>query len=150
MGKRSTIESVSNDESRYAVNESTGCWIWNGAKMRSGHALVKVGGKLLMGHRVFYIHFVGQIAKGLELHHRCFRPACVNPAHLVPMSHGEHTRVHAKLSFEDADEIRWLYNDEGLSQREIASVYRVDQTTVSAVITGKTWADPNRVLATRS
>lgn len=45
-------------------------------------------------HRFFYETLVGPIDEGLELHHRCEVKSCVNPNHLVPLTHDEHIGVH--------------------------------------------------------
>lgn len=65
----------------------------------------------------------------------------MNPKHLLAVTPGEHARLHAKLNFEKAAEIRRLYAVDGLTQKEIADRFGVDQTTVSCVITNRTWCE---------
>src|SRR5688572_26766007 len=137
------IQAIATDKSRYTLDGVSGCWNWNGAKLRSGHGIVKVCRKPVMAYRVFFIFFVGTIAFGLQLHHRCENPSCVNPAHLVALTRGDHARLHAKLNHEKAAEIRRVYNRSGLTQREIAERFGVSQTTISCVLTGRTWAVPS-------
>jgi hypothetical protein len=68
---------------RYSVDESTGCWIWDGHVERYyGYGVVNLDGKYRKAHRVFYQHYVGTIPDGHFVCHTCDRPACVNPAHL--------------------------------------------------------------------
>ena len=43
-------------------------------------------------HRVVYEFLVGPIQKGLQLDHLCRVRACVNPAHLEPVTAKENTR----------------------------------------------------------
>jgi hypothetical protein len=37
---------------------------------------------------------VGEIPEGHHLHHTCETPGCCNPAHLEPLSPGDHVRKH--------------------------------------------------------
>lgn len=134
------IRKIATDATRYIVDPVTGCWNWKGAKLRSGHGVVKVCRKSKMAYRVFFTFFIGTIAIGLQIHHTCENPSCVNPHHLVAVTPGQHARLHAKLSYEKAAEIRRLYAM-GKSQQEIADIFAVDQTTVSCVLTNRTWKE---------
>lgn len=134
------IRKIATDATRYIVDPLTGCWNWKGAKLRSGHGVVKVSSKSKMAYRVFFTFFIGTIAVGLQLHHTCENPSCVNPHHLIAVTPGQHARLHAKLSYEKAAEIRRLYAT-GKSQQEIADMFGVDQTTVSCVLTNRTWKE---------
>jgi hypothetical protein len=139
MGRRSTVVAVVSDLSRWEEDATSGCWNWTGAKVRSGHPVVKIGGRTLMAYRVFYAYFVAPLRDGIQVHHTCENPACVNPAHLLAVTAGEHARIHAKLDFAKATEIRRQYFELGKTQSEIASIFGVDQTTVSCVTRGRTW-----------
>lgn len=74
--------------SKTAIDLSTGCWVWNAAKSAGyGKYWDQPNQKLLQAHRFSYETLVGPIPQDLVLDHRvCSRPACVNPAHLVPMT----------------------------------------------------------------
>jgi hypothetical protein len=141
MDIQNRIERIATDTTRYIIDTITGCWLWQGAKLRSGHGVVKVQSKAKMAYRIFFMFFVGPIAEGLQLHHTCENPACVNPQHLLAVTPGQHARLHAKLDFQKAAEIRRLYHQEGLTQKDIADRFGVDQTTVSCVVTNRTWCD---------
>ena len=67
---------------RYRVDEN-GCWVWTGALDRKGYG--RLGGRL--AHRLVYVLLVGDIRDVLELDHLCRNRACVNPAHLEPVTH---------------------------------------------------------------
>lgn len=66
------------------------CWQWIGA--RESRKGVKKYGHFWGGenhcqaHRWSYEHFVGPIPEGLQLDHLCRNTACVNPAHLEPVT----------------------------------------------------------------
>jgi len=77
------------------------CLIWTGATngegVRHGYGLISAtaeDGKpvRLMTHRVMYEHEVGPIPEGLVIDHDCRRHACVNTAHMEPVTRPENTR----------------------------------------------------------
>lgn len=139
------IERIVTDLRRYVVDAASGCWNWVGAKLRSGHGAVRVGGQTKLAHRVFYEHLVGPIAAGLLAHHICKNPRCVNPRHIRPVTAAEHARIHAelhgKIDLNKAREIRRLWQAGGLTQGQIASMYGIDHSTVSRVVRNETWPD---------
>lgn len=65
------------------VEKSDGCWLWKGARQRSGHGNVNVGGgKHDRAHRVSYRLTYGDIPSGMVVRHRCDNSSCVRPDHL--------------------------------------------------------------------
>lgn len=69
------------------VNDMTGCWIWTGPLDTYGYGQARMTGRTPIAHRVVYTDVVGAIPEGLELDHLCRVRACVNPAHLEPVTH---------------------------------------------------------------
>lgn len=74
--------------SRVVVLEDCGCWVYTGSKVK-GYGQIWVDGRHRLAHRVSYEHHIGTIANDRELDHLCRNKACVNPAHLEPVTHKE-------------------------------------------------------------
>lgn len=70
------------------VAKSDTCWLWTGAKVGAGYGHFTQGGeqKMMLAHRWAYEALVGPIPEGLVLDHLCMVKACVNPAHLEPVT----------------------------------------------------------------
>jgi hypothetical protein len=68
---------------------NSGCWLWIGA-ISGGYGTITEGSgsqRKLFAHRVAYQLHKGEIAPDLEIDHKCRNTRCVNPEHLVAVSH---------------------------------------------------------------
>ena len=74
------------------VSEQDGCWLWIGGRSDLGYPMWWTGTRVRQAYRVCYEALVALVPTGLELDHLCRRPACVNPAHLEPVTHRENLR----------------------------------------------------------
>lgn len=65
------------------ADRSGDCWLWLGRIDFNGNALIRIGGRVLHAHRVFYECFIGKIPPGVVVLRECGNRACVKPSHLV-------------------------------------------------------------------
>lgn len=76
---------------RSKIDTSGSCWLWTAALYPNGYGqyhngVSGVGRTTLLAHRVVYESLVGPIPQSLHLDHLCRVHACVNPAHLEPVT----------------------------------------------------------------
>lgn len=122
----------------------TPCWRWAGKVDPNGYAnRMALEGKEVEAHRAFYEREHGQIPTGLELDHLCRVRACVNPAHLEPVTHAENMRrgANARLTPAKVLEIR-RRDAAGEPMRRIAAAFDVSYDTIRNIVRRKkAWRD---------
>lgn len=128
---------------RYTVDEN-GCWVWRDARYLDGYAAVRIGGRTLRAHRVYWMNAHGDVPRGYDLHHTCCNRGCVNPDHLKLVDHVEHGHSHAikKLDADKVREIRSGYRG-GQSMRSyclaVASECGMSLEGIEAVMYWRNW-----------
>ncbi len=75
-------------------DDPNGCWIWKRSRTprHYGGFYDSVQRLPMSAYRFAYQTFIGQVPDGLVLDHTCCAPACVNPAHLEPVTVSENLR----------------------------------------------------------
>ena len=121
-----------------------------------GYGRVRFEGTLVYLHRLVLEAELGRELLDEEYAlHRCHRPACINPKHLYAGTHqqnmedkaisGRASRPRgeaagtAKLTDPKVLEIRRRYKGGWFTQRRLAEEFGVAQSTIGAVLRGKTW-----------
>jgi hypothetical protein len=118
-----------------------------------GHQYVTIGrgkGYELYAHRAAFMLAWGSIPPGLSVRHTCDNRACINPMHLQLGTHAQNmadvkvrrrwAKPWAKVTWVDVRDIRER-DAEGVTRAVIAVEYGLAQSTVSRIITGRTWKE---------
>lgn len=81
-------------EANYEPEPNSGCWIWiasrHGPTSKAPGQYGKFAGAY--AHRWAYRFFIGPIAEGLQINHKCRNKSCVNPHHLEAITLKENLR----------------------------------------------------------
>ncbi len=68
-------------------NGPNGCWLWIAHKNKAGYGRLHARNTYIdLAHRFAYEQIKGPIPEGFTLDHLCRNRACVNPAHLEPVT----------------------------------------------------------------
>lgn len=132
----------------YVVNDN-GCWVWQrGMLGDTGYGAISRDGYKGVAHRWYYERHIGPIPGGLELDHLCRNRACVNPAHLEPVTREENIRRGAgtKLTRVQVAEIR----ASGEKPMVLAKRYGVTGTQIRTILLNRQWVLPGAQPITHS
>lgn len=128
------------------------CWLWRASTNDLGYGLF--GPR--RAHRASYEFFYGEIPKGMSVLHRCDVRNCVNPEHLFLGTQADNVRdmmqkkrhrctpmrgeanPQSKLTAKKVRQIKAL-KQSGVSQAQIAKLFKVSPMTISRAVTGKAW-----------
>lgn len=153
------------DESRFwaKVNKDgptmphmdTPCWVWTATKVRTGYGQIKVGGKMILSHRVAWTIENGPIPPGLCIIHQCDNPSCARASHLHIGTHQDNMddmaakgrRVVARgedqgratLTSSNVIEIRAKYAAGGTTLKGLAAQFGVSFGLIGHIINRRLW-----------
>lgn len=88
---RAGVQPIDRFNQFWQLDETSGCWLWTGARDTGGYGIFTHLGANCGAHRWGYQHHVGAVPAGLVLDHLCRVRHCVNPAHLEPVTSQENT-----------------------------------------------------------
>lgn len=98
-------------------------------------------------HRIVWELYNKQSAKNLVIRHSCNNPKCINPNHLVigtpadNMKDRDSAGRHGanKILPKDVNTICSLYSTNLYTQKEIGTLFGINNRTVSSIIKGTHW-----------
>lgn len=121
----------------------TGCWEWAGTRHREGYGFVHSLGQLRRAHRAAWMVWVGPVADGVAVLHRCDNPPCIRPEHLFLGSQADNVadmkqkgRGSRKLSDVEVQEIVEGHRS-GTSQAELGRLYGVSRSLICHIVAGR-------------
>lgn len=134
------------------------CWPWLAGRFGDGYGAFRLGGRGSLSARApraAWMFTYGDIPEGLLVCHHCDNPLCVNPRHLflgTPKDNmldmirkrrevttpGEKNGM-AKMDDGLVREIREAWSAGGVTQRQLASRYGVNQSQISRVVSRDRW-----------
>ena len=130
--------------------DENGCWIWIAGMKHQGYGSFWYSGEELSAHRASYWIHNDQHPGDECVLHKCDVKKCVNPDHLylgnrsdnmqdaldAGMMQGENAS-RAKLTDDEVEEIRELYDEGEMTNKAIAERFDVTQSHISKIGTGE-------------
>jgi len=133
------------------------CWDWTNSTLGTGYGRYwyPSKNKMELAHRVAYMLSKGTIPDKLQVQHICNNRKCCNPYHLELGDNSKNQRYLIKcgrrnnngegssFSILTSDQVRDIHRlhkkNPVLRNWQIAEIFKVNQSTVSRIISGETW-----------
>lgn len=137
-----------------SVPDTTECINWPYSYNKSGYGQLRIMNRPIVASRYALMLKTGVTPpRDLYACHTCHNRACVNTRHLYwgncqdnvddmvsdgTRLYGERTN-RVKLKIDDVRQILHLVKDKGMTQRAVAQMYGLHQTTIHKIVKGKSW-----------
>lgn len=146
-------------ESKYERKGGVSCWPWTAGTFPEGYGRFTLDGEYYHAHRIAWAIAYEEDPWFYLVLHDCDNPQCVRPEHLYLGSQRDNmldakfrsglggvslpgeTNPSAKLTSEEAREIRARYEDENITQAELGDEYGVSDSTVCSIVNEVLWQD---------
>lgn len=147
------------------VNKTFFCWDWTGLKSPGkygGYGIFAIKPHNVRAHRWAWESIYGPIPEGRFICHTCDNPSCVRPSHLFlgtprmnsldmarkgrcgpqryPERYAGELNGRAKITKDEALEIRREYKNSNVEQEELARKYGISKSQVSKITLNNAWA----------
>ena len=144
----------------HAVHTDTGCLrLVDASHGKNGYARIKYDGVPIDAHRFVYAALVGDIPDDLCVSHSCNVQDCINPDHLTlrttrdiaksraetsaPMHYLGEAHWNARLTADDAREMRRLRDEEAWTRAQLADKFGVGKQQVTRILSRRHWKFPD-------
>ena len=137
-------------ETIYKYTKTVGdCLVWKRALNSDGYPRASVNGDTnVKVHRLVYVlTHPNENIKDKVIRHTCDNPRCLNYKHLVSGTSSDNNKDRdlrnrngrAKITREQAYEIRYLHKVGKILQKVLAAQYGLDHRTISSIVNGHHW-----------
>jgi hypothetical protein len=82
---------------QWIAPSADGCWLYENRTMtdKGGYGRFLPDGRWAQVHKWLYMHLVGAVPNGYQMHHSCTIRNCCRPGHLMPLTPEEHAKQTA-------------------------------------------------------